>query len=114
MPSHSGGELDALFVEEERSAHFVQRIHVVEPDESVLIESPPVGRPPLDFVNQGEPAAVEGNQLGATPESRCCDGGRSLDYGPPAVVYHPGRIAQIDELQPITGDLRHPVLLVQS
>src|SRR5262245_58287378 len=110
VPSQSGGEFNSLLMKEERSAHPAQRVRLIEPDESVLIVSPFVGRPPLDFVNQGEPSTVKANQLRAAPESFGDDRRRSVAYRPPTIVHHAGRVTQINELQAITLNLWHPVL----
>ena len=63
-------------------------------------------------MDQREPAAVESDRLGAAAKLLGRDRGRRLGDGPGVIVHDAGRIAQIDELQLVADDLRHPVLLV--
>src|ERR1700757_335022 len=113
MQSQAGGELDSLFVEEERAAHPSQAIGSIEPDEPVLIKAIGIARSQLCLVNESKPAALERDRLRTAAESLGRNWRRALGDGARVLVDHPAWIAAIDEAQIISIYLRHPVLLVQ-
>src|SRR5262249_24099827 len=106
----AGGKIDAAFGEEERPAHAPQLGRLVKPDETVPIVSLLVPHP--GFVNERQPSAIEGDQLGAAPELVGLDRRRGLGDRWRLIVDEPGWIAEIDELQRVAANARHPVLLV--
>src|SRR6266852_2386586 len=113
MPSQARGKLNCLLVEKEGAAHTPDYAGLVEPDKPMLVRPPSRSSPPQYLVYQGEPPTIEGDRLRATPELLGRDGRHVLGDRSRLLVQDAGRVAEIDELQPIVVYERHPVLLVQ-
>src|SRR5436190_23327187 len=100
MPRQPGGKLDPLEMEEERAADALQHAPIVEPDETMLIAPPSIAN--LDLVDQGEPATIQRDRLGAAIELLRRYWGRRFDDRSRLLVQHADRIAVMNELQIFT------------
>src|SRR5271165_5340388 len=107
MPDEAGGELDAARREEKLPAHATQLQLLVEPDETVAVMPLPAPHPRL--VDERQPSAVECDQLRAAAEVGRLDRWDGLGDRARFVVDDAGRVAEVDELQGVAGDTRHPV-----
>src|SRR5271166_1862982 len=110
MPGQTGGELHSALLKKERSAHPAQLQPLVKPDEAVPIMSLSVPHPRL--VDERQPAAIEGDKLGAAAELVGLDRRDSLRDFSRLIVDDTGRIAKVNETQDLAIDAGHPILLV--
>src|SRR5437867_2599855 len=99
MPGQTGGKLDAIRLEIESPAYPAQVVGCIEPNEPMMVLPFALGRDPLHFVDQSEPAVVERDRLRAASEQLCCVGRRGLQNSPRRFVHDPDWIAEINKLQ---------------
>src|SRR4051812_47525566 len=111
MPCHASRTLNAFLVEIKSPAYAKQRPPFTNPDEPVLIRPFLIRWSHLDFVDQRKPPAVKGYGLRSAAEPFCGNRRGVSENRFRVLVHQLRRVTLGDELQAVTNNPRHPIVL---